>query len=245
MSVTYSHEGPKSGLLTVTSPEGCRWATAFSINILSCTPTIPKSAFIVEDDESASEFEGTSENIFVWVKAGGDYDASSFYSQDNAEEFIFVEPGATVKVGTGGEGNNIFYIKPGVSIQARGRAISPPPTSVAVLDTGDTTIYTTEYDTYTFFCPDLTFDYSQVEPSLVENPPPTNVTILQSGDHLFANDEGLPIEIRISNLLGAEMLSQHGNGSLDVDLSPLPGGVYFAVIQAGNDREVKRIAVVH
>jgi photosystem II stability/assembly factor-like uncharacterized protein len=72
-----------------------------------------------------------------------------------------------------------------------------------------------------------------------------SIQISQSGDHLFANDEGLPIEIRTSNILGAEVLSQQASGALDVDLSALPAGVYFAVIEAGNDRQVKRIAVVH
>ncbi len=96
----------------------------------------------------------------------------------------------------------------------------------------------------TFFCDNLTFDYSQVQASVAENPPPSNVTTLQSGDHLFANDEGFPIEIRISNLLGAEMLSEQGSGVLEIDLSPLPAGVYFAVVQAGNQRLVQKIAVV-
>jgi hypothetical protein len=41
------------------------------------------------------------------------------------------------------------------------------------------------------------------------------------------------------------VLSQHGSGALDVDLSALPAGVYFAVVESGNDRQVKRIAVVH
>jgi hypothetical protein len=97
----------------------------------------------------------------------------------------------------------------------------------------------------TFFCDNLTFDYSQVQAGVADNPTPSSLTILQSVDHLFANDEGLPIEIRISNILGAEVLSQRGSGALDADLSPLPAGVYFAVVQAGSEREVRKIAVVH
>jgi hypothetical protein len=84
-----------------------------------------------------------------------------------------------------------------------------------------------------------------IQPSGVEITPPSNITILQSGDHLFANADGLPIEIRISNILGAEVLSQGGNGALDIDLSALPAGVYFAVVQVGSERQVQKIAVVH
>jgi len=47
------------------------------------------------------------------------------------------------------------------------------------------------------------------------------------------------------NLLGAEVLSKRGAGTVGVDLSSLPAGVYFAIVQAGDAREVRKIAVVH
>jgi hypothetical protein len=88
-----------------------------------------------------------------------------------------------------------------------------------------------------FFAPSSVSSRAQIAEPVIQ--------ISQSGDHLFANDEGLPIEIHISNILGAEMLLQCGNGALDIDLSPLPAGVYFAVVQAGSERQVQKIAVVH
>ena len=96
----------------------------------------------------------------------------------------------------------------------------------------------------TFFDANLTFDYSQVVSAVTEVPAPA-LSLHQSGDHLFANADGLTIDAHITNLLGAEELSTRGTGALDVDLSQLPAGMYFAVVQAGNEREVRRIAVVH
>jgi photosystem II stability/assembly factor-like uncharacterized protein len=71
------------------------------------------------------------------------------------------------------------------------------------------------------------------------------IQVTQSGDHLFANTEEAPAEIRIMNILGAEVLSQNCTGELDVDLSPLPAGVYFAQVQSGDALEVKKIVVMH
>ncbi len=106
------------------------------------------------------------------------------------------------------------------------------------------------YDQYvvpvdTFYCSDLTFDYSQVQGGVAANPPLSHLRFHRSGDHLFANAAGLPIEIRVTNLLGFEVLSKIATGMLDLDLAGLPDGVYFAIVESGGERQVKRIAVVH
>jgi hypothetical protein len=143
----------------------------------------------------------------------------------------------------GGGNGEIYqvYAKRGSSLIVPTQAVL----DIVVLDSGVSVSCNSEMGCNFLHCDSLQFDYSLVVPSIVENPPPSNITILQSGDHLFANDEGLPLTIRILNILGAEVISQGGSGALDVDLSALPAGVFFAVVEAGNDRAVKRIAVVH
>ena len=65
------------------------------------------------------------------------------------------------------------------------------------------------------------------------------------GNRLYVYSGSNSIQVRISNILGAETLAQHGSGTVDVDLSPLPAGVYLALVEAGNQRVVKKITVVH
>jgi hypothetical protein len=116
--------------------------------------------------------------------------------------------------------------------------------AAVVLSVGNSINAYPNSDVDTFYCNNLSFDYSQVESSVAESPMPT-FSLRQSGDHLFSNTKETPAEIRIMNILGAEVLSQNGTGALDVDLTQLPAGVYFAQVQSGDAREVKKIAVVH
>jgi Secretion system C-terminal sorting domain len=226
-TVTYPSDGIKDGTLTVTSmdQDGCSTSGHFSFQVLSCDPIIPSNAHIVTATETGSD-------TVVWVKAGGIYTADAYdYAQT-----VFAESGAIV-IARGEFAT--FYLKPGSSF-----TFSAPGFNTVLLNTGDTISFPNGYCD-TLSCSDLNFDYSQIQADVTDNPPPSNITILQSGDHLFANDEGLPIEICVSNILGSEVLSQSGNSALDIDLSPLPAGVYFAVVQAGNERQVQKIAVVH
>jgi hypothetical protein len=225
-SIIYSHEGLKSVSESVTNSSGCSQTGSFSFNVLSCHPTIPSNVHIVTDSEEDHGFP------FVWVKSGGSYKPD--YSIDH-QEVIFVEPGAYVWLIGSGDYVNIFYIRSGASINP----FKGEYTYITVQDSG----MLNPQSAYNVYCPDLTFDYSQIPSSVAENPPPT-FSLIQSGDHLFANTEEAPAEIRIMNILGAEVLSQHGTGALDVDLSPLPAGVYFAMVQSGDAREVRKIAVV-
>ena len=69
--------------------------------------------------------------------------------------------------------------------------------------------------------------------------------ILQTPYHLTIISGQATISLRILNILGNEVLTIHGSGTLEVDLTSFAAGTYFAVIQSGNAQEVRRIAVVH
>ncbi len=186
-SVVYSIEGTKTGSLVVTNSAGCTATTHFTFYILSCNPTIPywQNVYIVSGTGSASD---ASMYPYVWVRAGGTLPLDGDFPEVN-QQTIFVEPGATIEGENEGQ-NFIFYIKAGASVKLN---LTLDEFPAAVLDSGLDSIAT-----FNFYCPDLTFDYSQVFAGVSENPPPSNLTILQSGDHLFANADGLPI--RNSNL---------------------------------------------
>ncbi len=227
-TVIWASGGTKTGSVKTWNSQGCADTASLSIFIETCDPVIPKDAHIVTGTESG-------DYVDVWIKPGG------AYSGDAA--VAFVESGGEFSVPDGGGNGEVaqVYVKRGASLIVNYNSI----VDVGVLDSGASLSCNSQIGCNFLHCDSLQFDYSLVESSGVEIIPPSNVTILQSGDHLFANDEGLPIEIRISNILGAEVLSEQGSGSLDVDLSPLPAGVYFAVVEAGNQREVQKIAVLH
>lgn len=85
------------------------------------------------------------------------------------------------------------------------------------------------------FLPELAVNTS-IEPSF---------TISQNSDHLKISGEQQATSCRIFSLLGTELLSQRGIGTLDIDLSHIPAGIYFAVVETGERREVRKIAVLH
>ncbi len=232
-SVIYATPGIKNGIFTFTNTNGCSSSVPFHFKILPCNPVIPEWAQIVTGNVDALATFDTSSA--VWVKAGGSFTADD----DFFGRTIFVEAGGAAI--SSNSKWNVYYVKNGGSFSF-GHSYE---LSTVILSSESPLSFPQLTPIDTCSCDSLEFDYSQIQASVAENPPPSNLTILQSGDHLFANDEGLPIEIRISNLLGVEVLSQRGSGALDVDLSLLPAGVYFAVIEAGNDRTVRRIAVVH
>jgi PKD repeat protein len=230
-SVTYASPGIKTGSLTVANPSGCSKSTSMQYQILDCNPVIPANVHIVTATETGN-FDT------VWVKPGGNYSPS-----EQGTSVVFVESGGSVTISEANICCTLWYIKPGASVKITGNAFQ----SLSIVLTPGTTLSFDLSDGIvidTFYCPDLTFDYSQIPSSVAENSAPT-FSIIQSGDHLFANTEETPAEIRIMNILGAEVLSQHGTGALDVDLSPLPAGVYFALVQSDDAREVRKIAVVH
>jgi hypothetical protein len=224
--VVYDTAGIKSCSVTVTNIGGCSVTLQAAFLIASCTPVIPSNVYVVKGDTANLNYR------YILVPAG-----ASYHSGGLILSTIFVESGGSLTVGDGAEG--VVYLLNGASItidglEGPGSYVVPENFPIGTTYFGDLLD--------SIQCGSLSFDYSQLS---VAVPSPSNLTILQSGDHLLVNDEGLPIEIRISNILGAEVLSQSGSGAVDVDLSALPAGVYFSMVEAGNDRAVKRIAVVH
>ena len=226
--VVYAKDGVKSGTLVVTNKAGCSITAPFTFQLFSCFPLIPNNVHVVTGTETGSD-------TAVWVMPGGNYTTSN----EIAVQTIFAEPGSSVHAGFATMG--LYYLRMGSSF-----VLSNSGTwATVILDSGMHISGADNQDTVdTYYCPNLTFDYSQVQ-SDVAAVPPLNLLFRQSGDQLFASEEELPIDIRITNLLGAEVLSKRGAGTVGVDLSSLPVGVYFAIVQAGDAREVKRIAVVH
>ncbi len=225
-TVVWATGGTKTGWLRTWNSEGCTDSVSVSIQLESCNPIIPTDAHIVTGTE-------TGDYQDVWIKPGGLYTGGAGSA--------FIEPGGEMSVqNLGGWTIDKVYAKRGASFVIAANE----NVYVADLDTG-ASFSNNGNVSYLLHCDSLQFDYSLVQPSGVQASLPSNLTLLQSGDYLFANDAGLPMEIRISNLLGAEMLSEQGSGALDVDLSPLATGVYFAIIEAGGERTIRKIAVTH
>jgi hypothetical protein len=229
VNVIYDKDGHQSGGVFATNPSGCEGTIFSNYYIGSCKPTIPQSAIVVTGNYST-----TDDGNVVWVKPGGTVTVESAGCPT-----VYAEPGSIVN-NQAGE-CVVFYLRAGASLTGN----MPHRPSVFILSSGMALSFNNNiYGIDTFYCDSLTFDYSQIPASVAENPAPI-LSLTQTGDHLFANSEETPTEIRIMNILGAEVLSQRGTGELDVDLSPLPAGVYFAQVQSGGAWEVKKIAVVH
>jgi hypothetical protein len=225
-TVKWASGGIKTGSVETWNSEGCTDTASLAIELISCDPVIPADAHIVTGTE-------TGDYQDVWIKPGGLYHGGAGAA--------FIEPGGEMDPqNLGGWTVDRVYAKRGASFIIGSNInvyIADLDTAASFSNSGNVT--------FLLHCDSLQFDYSLIQPSGVEISPPSNITILQSGDHLFANADGLPIEIRVSNILGAGVLSHGGNGALDVDLSALPAGVYFAVVQSGSERQVQKIAVVH
>ena len=69
--------------------------------------------------------------------------------------------------------------------------------------------------------------------------------IFETPNHLTVRSDQPSISLRLFNILGDERFFRKGMGTLEVDLSSLSAGTYFAVIETSNAREVRRIAIVH
>ena len=242
-TVTYATAGPKDGTLTVTAPGGCASsAITFGYQILSCDPAIPANVQIVTDNESGDDSE-------VWVQAGGTY--SIIGSEMGGSQTVFAEPGASVidEQGGGDFSYATIYLKTGSSFSFNNFGYATVVTDV----TNKANVPQNDPNTIAVYtCPNFKFDYSQLPPNLqppqpssVSENPPQTISISVLMDQLLVDAENFSISAKVFSMLGTQDLSDNSSGSLDLDLSTLPEGIYFAVIQAGNDREIKRIAVVH
>ncbi len=221
--VSYSTPGIKTGKLVVSNRAGCSDTTGFLFRVLTCSPIIPRNVHIVTGSEGGGDSA-------VWVKAGANYTAGAGY------QLIFVEPGGAAFVG--GSHYCVFYLKPGASFARH--------------DVGFNTVVMLRGQPFdanqdgvdSFNCTGLAFDYSQVSGSVNDIPQPS-ITISQNSNHLRITDDQPATTCRIFFLLGTELLSQRGEGKLDVDLTLLPAGMYFAIVQAGDERVVRKIVVAY
>jgi hypothetical protein len=88
-------------------------------------------------------------------------------------------------------------------------------------------------------------DISTLNSSVVERPD-RGIVITQTSNYFVVRSlTAEVIQVHLFSQLGTEVSSQRDPGELDVDLAPLRAGIYFAVVEAGQQREVRRIAVVH
>jgi PKD repeat protein len=216
--IEFSTPGPKTGSLTVTNASGCATHIEFTFNIMSCTPVIPPNARIVTDNESGSD-------LVVWIKAGGTYSAVGDYLNQQ----FFVDPGGQLQ--TGWRTVCLAYIGPGASLTDGTGA----PGLLNLVLTPGTNINCEYCDT--FYCPSLSYSLGVNE----DNKESPAISFSQSPDDLYIRCEGEPLELRLMNVLGEEVLRHSATGELDCDLTPLASGVYFAVVQSGTRREIRKI----
>jgi hypothetical protein len=129
-----------------------------------------------------------------------------------------------------------MYIRDGGSIHQDAGGYSHV---IAVVSSSS--IASTVHDLDTFICSNLTFDYSEVTGVSSDQAPKPIMSISQLGTHLLLSEVNSQFVVRIFNILGNQVMSDIGSGDLDLDLTPLPPGVYFAEVTAGGQRAVRRI----
>ncbi|MDP4199465.1 MAG: T9SS type A sorting domain-containing protein [Bacteroidota bacterium] len=225
--VVYATDGIKTGKLTVTNAAGCSTTNTFTFRVLNCSPVIPKNVHVVTGTETGSD-------PVVWVLPGGNYTTSGEFSN----RVVFAEPGAFVRAEFRTEG--LYYLRSGSSfISSNGQGCA-----TVVLSGGDRISWDSYNDVDTLSCADLTFDYSLL-PRIVEQNPHSSTHISQSAEQLLVESDGVSVSVRFFDLLGSEILAVRGENALNVDLTPIPAGIYFAIVQAGEAREVRRILVTH
>jgi hypothetical protein len=214
--ISFSTDGYKQATLTVTNAVGCASSQSFGFSIGSCNPVIPAGTRIVTGDTSHIEAP------YILVRAGGSYGVDTF-------QVVFVEAGGDVRIGSG-----IIYLMQGASIHFVGDASR----ATIFLPSGIPTLADDIYDTLR--CNSISFDYSKLNAG-IEVEKTSNITISENATHLLAHCEGAQLTIGLLNILGTTVLTRSSQGDLDVDLSALPAGVYFAEVRAGASREVRRI----
>lgn len=218
-TVTYPTDGLKTGMLTITNRADCSQTSTFKNRILTCHPIIPPKAHMVNGNDSGAY-------PIVWVKTGAGYVSSGDYEE------IYVEPGGSV---TPLFGRGIYYIRNG------GSFVPDRVSSYAtvVLSNGTSLSFESGRGIDTFYCSNLTFDYSQLADVEQASPVPMPLSISIRGNHIIVSDANHECMIRIFNIVGIEMLSQ--SSTADLDFSSLPPGVYFAEAITPFKTEVRKI----
>ncbi len=237
--VRFTTDGFKHVALRATNTDGCDGDGLKSFPVLGCNPIIGRGARIITQLDYGSGLDSV-----IWVKAGGDY--NPMYAA--GPKLIFVEPGGQCEVC----GNYADYLgTPDVCyVRAGGTVSTPNPgggaRAVVVMAPSVSLPGTSVYGYIdTVYCSDLAFDYSQVTTASVDAPAPSSILLTQRGDRLSVADDGEAISVRIIDMLGGVVVSQHGVGALTFDLWHIPAGIYFAVVEVGERREVRKIGVVH
>jgi len=221
-TVVFHFPGYKKVSISVTNSFTCGGSTSWSFYIPSRHPVIPQNARVITANMGI--VTGTAADTEVWLKSG-----ASFIPEISATNARFyVEPGAVLQVYQQYVSSGIIYLREGASY---GDFKAP---GVVVIGRGIDT----------FQVPNLTFDYSKVSNNGVDQQTSLQSTIRQASGHLYATSTDQPIELRLLNLLGSEVLSRRGTGELDVDLSSLAAGIYIVVAESNGQRVTKKIAVV-
>jgi hypothetical protein len=225
--VSYSSVGKKSGSLSVTNSTGCSTSKPFQLQVLTCNPVIPDSGLLIVTGAQHGSYP------FVWVKAGGSYTPTS----DNTT--VFVERGGVLSIVY--EYSGIYFVKAGASFSITDNNNGY---TLVVLAKGSSVNIDNVSQTDTLYCNDLQFDYSQVtknDVKLEENP----LQIQNTANGLQLTNEGEEISASVVNPLGVTLFSRTERDMLAIDYSALASGVYFVIITSGNQREMRKIAVVH
>ncbi len=224
-TVVYSSDGVKTATLTVTNSAGCSTSQGVAYLVASCNPQIPANTYVVRGNEGPLGYTN------VLVKAGANYVARS-------NQTIFVEAGGALNLGN--QSFDIIYMLKGASLNfgkdgGSAQFILASNSGYTNGDFGDL------YDTVC--CSALSFDYSLlgVDGESLCLP---KIQIDERQNDFQVRATGATT-CRIFSLLGTPLLSQRGDGSLDVDLTQLPAGMYFAIVQAGEERVVRKIVVAY
>ena len=237
--VRFTTPGRKEIKLTAYGIAGCarEWTNKdLTLAIVTCTPSIPKSAVI--DSAGVNYLPDHGENLDVWAVPGG-------VVTDVWRSTVFAEPGSTI--GRSSMGNNVYYLKAGVEF-----ASTYSRDDVAVYEEG-VGFTDPNIDIQLIKCPDLEFDYSDAPPYKIK---PASVARLNSSsvqvypnpviDRLtIEHKESLVREIIIRNALGAEMIfvQPEGLGRTLIDVSKLAAGLYFLDILGEQEIETQKIVI--
>jgi hypothetical protein len=233
-TVSFATPGYKTVSIDASSPDGCPGGSSWTFYVASQHPTIPRYARVITAD--MGNVTGDALDTVVWVKSGASYTRVQWFKL-GATYRIYAEPGSSISGSARGKPQQI-YLRPGAVFPGYNSSISSFP-QVIVEGYGD-------YGGIdTFYVPDLTFDYSQVSGDVEDSPSSAKFVLHQTPGHLLATSANQPIELRLLNLLGNEVLSRRGVGELDIDLTPVPDGIYIAIAKAGDCRKVHKIAVTH
>ena len=211
----YTSPGIKTAQLIESNLGGCTSQDSITIGLTSCTPTIPKDAFVV------TGYDNSPHKTAVWVKAGGTYSPAN-------PTIVFVEPGGSL---TGGPLYvNTFYMKAGASLSITTiTGFDGGSHGLGILQKGVDIDVSGQENLDTIQCNDLEFDYSQVNSRIVAERPASTIVTHVTNNILEVT--GLPQYSTLSafDLLGRQMLPSVRSHSTSETLrvASLPTGAYY------------------